>query len=250
MATMLAITRDVSPNIHLCELTHVDRQPIDFERASAEHAEYRRILASLGLDVVCLPGDPAYPDCVFIEDTAVVLPDVAVIARPGAVSRRGETSVVASELAKYRRLVRITPPATLDGGDVLVLDDALYVGVSSRTNDAAIEQLRAGTGREVIAVPVHGALHLKTAVTRVAEDALLVNRDWIDPSPFKRWSLIDAGEPFGANALLVGSVVVYPKSFPKTREKLERHGIDVRAVEAGELGKAEGGVTCCALLVA
>ena len=244
---MIAITRDVSPSINACELTHLQPQAIDYAAACAEHRQYRRLLASLGLEVVCIPADPAYPDCVFIEDTAIVLDDIAIITRPGASSRRGETRAVAEVVEQYRPLAHIEAPATLDGGDVLVLDDRIYVGLSQRTNEAAIAQLRFHTGREVIPVDVHGCLHLKSAITRVSRDALLVNRDWIDVAPFADWTLIDVAEPFGANALLLGDAVIYPKAFPKTREKL-RH-LDVREVDAGELAKAEGGVTCCSLIV-
>lgn len=235
--------------MHSCELTHLARTPIDVTMAAVEERDYRRTLASLGLEVVTLPGDPAYPDCVFIEDTAIVLPELAVITRPGAPSRRGETRVVADELQKHRPLVHIEAPATLDGGDVLILDDRIYVGLSERTNEAAIGQLRFHTRREVIPVSVHGCLHLKSAVTRVADDALLINREWIDATPFSELTLIDVEEPFGANALLIGSTVVYPAAFPKTRAKLEARGIDVRTVEMKELAKAEGGVTCCSLLI-
>jgi dimethylargininase len=248
---VIAVTREISPGIHLCELTHLDRVPIDPTIAAAEHREYSRILASLGVDVITLPGDPAYPDCVFIEDTAIVLDDVAVITRPGAPSRRGETRVVADELAKHRPLVFIEAPATIDGGDVLVLDDRIYVGLSARTNDAALAQLRLLTRREVIPVDVTGCLHLKSAVTRVSHDALLINRAWIDSTPFAGWTLIDIDpdEPSAANALLVGNVVIHPDMFPKTRAILESHGIAVRTVPNTELAKAEGGVTCCAVIV-
>ena len=243
---MLAITRDVSPNVHLCELTHLERQPIDYHRASAEERVYRETLASLGLTVINLPGDADHPDCVFIEDTAVVLPELAVITRPGAESRRGETRVVAEELAKHRPLVHLEAPATLDGGDVLILDDRIFVGLSERTNEAGIAQLRLHARREVIPVRVDGCLHLKTAITRVANDALLVNRAWIDVAPFAGWKLIDVEEPFAANALRIGETLIYPDSFPKTLAKLE--GFDVRTVPMGELAKAEGGVTCCSLI--
>ncbi|MFL6247362.1 MAG: dimethylarginine dimethylaminohydrolase family protein [Thermoanaerobaculia bacterium] len=246
---MIAITRDVSPSIARAELTHLERVPIDYERARVQHEAYRELLASLGCEVISLPGDAAYPDCVFIEDTAVILDDMAVITRPGAESRRGEVAVVADALAPYRRLVRIEAPATLDGGDVLVLRDRIYVGSSSRTNDAAIAQLRALTGREVIRVDVHGALHLKTAATAVSEDALLITREWIDVTPFAGLKLIDAEEPFGANAVRVGNTLIYPTAFPRTRAILESHGFDVRTVDADELAKAEGGVTCCSLLI-
>ena len=246
---MIAITRDVARTIQNAELTHVDRQRIDYVMAAAQHEEYRRLLTSLGCEVVTLPADDAYPDCVFVEDTAIVLNDLAVITRPGAESRRGETRAIADALESLRPLVHIEAPATLDGGDVLVTDDRIYVGLSTRTNEAGIEQLRFHTRREVIAVPVGGALHLKTAVTRVAKDTLLLNREWVDAALFEGWKLIDVdpAEPMGANALLLGDVVIYPTAFPKTLEKL-RH-LDVHTIDASELAKAEGGVTCCALLL-
>jgi dimethylargininase len=244
---LIAITRDVSPSINACELTHLAPQTIDYTMAQLQHREYRRTLASLGLEVVRIPADPAYPDCVFIEDTAIVFDDLAVITRPGAPSRRGETRAVADALEPYRPLAHIEAPATLDGGDVLVLDNRVYVGISQRTNEAALAQLRFHTRREVIPVNVHGCLHLKSAITRVSKDALLVNRNWIEINAFDGWTLIDVEEPFGANALLVGETVIYPNSFPKTLEKL-RH-LDVRLVDASELAKAEGGVTCCCLLL-
>ncbi|MEO8379015.1 MAG: arginine deiminase family protein [Acidobacteriota bacterium] len=245
---MIAITRDVSPSIASAELTHLQRTPIDYGRAVEQHGRYRELLASLGHTVVDLPGDAAFPDCVFVEDTAIVLDDLAVITRPGAASRRGETALMAEALARHRPLAFIEAPATIDGGDVLVLDDRIYVGQSARTNAAALEQLRRLTHREVFAVDVHGALHLKTAVTRVGPDTLLVNRDWLDLTPFAGWTLIevDPAEPFAANALLVDDVVIYPTAFPLTQARLA--GLDVRTVDADELAKAEGGVTCCAVL--
>ncbi|HYI11526.1 MAG TPA: arginine deiminase family protein, partial [Thermoanaerobaculia bacterium] len=144
---------------------------------------------------------------------------------------------------------RMEAPATLDGGDVLVLNERIYVGRSERSNDAGIEQLGRLSGREVIGVDVHGALHLKTAITRVSEDALLVNREWVDVAPFGGWTLIDVdpSEPFGGNALLVGETVVYPTAFTRTAARLREHGLSLRTVDADELAKAEGGVTCCCL---
>jgi len=243
---MIAITRDVPSTVDAGEVTFRTRERVDVERARAQHHRYREMLASLGCEVISLPADDAHPDCVFVEDTAIVLDDLAVITRPGAESRRGETRVIADALAPYRTLVRIEAPATLDGGDVLVLDDRIYVGLSTRTNESAIAQLRSLTRREVIPVEVRGVLHLKSAVTRVSRDALLVNRTWIDVAPFAGWTLIDADEP---NALLVGDVVIYPSAFPRTAEALRSRGIDVRTVDADELAKVEGGVTCCSLIL-
>ncbi len=247
---MIAITRDVSPSIAHAELTHLERVPIDYERAHAQHEQYRALLASLGCEVISLSADTAFPDCVFIEDTAIVFDDLAVITRPGAESRRGEVAVVAEALARFRPLVHLEAPATLDGGDVLVLGERIFVGASSRTNAEALRQLRALTGREVIRVDVHGALHLKTAVTAVADDTLLINREWLDIAPFEGCSFIDIdpAEPFGANAVRVGQSLIYPTAYARTRARLEAYGLDVRTVDADELGKAEGGVTCCSLL--
>ena len=134
---------------------------------------------------------------------------------------------------------------------MLVLDDRIYVGRSQRSNEEALTQLRQLTGREVIGVDLHGALHLKTAITRVSRDTLLVNREWIDVAPFAGWTLIDVDptEPFGANAVLLDDALIYAAAYTRTRAKLESRGIDVRTVLADELAKAEGGVTCCSLLM-
>jgi dimethylargininase len=246
---MIAITRDVSPSVAQCELTHLARTPINYERAVEQHTQYRTLLASLGCKVIDIAADSVYPDCVFIEDTAIVFDELAVITRPGAESRRGEVNAVAAELAQYRKTVRIEYPGTIDGGDVLVLDDRVFVGRSSRTNGEGIAQLRKLSGREVIPIELHGALHLKTAITRVSRDTLIVNREWLDLTAFRGWKFIDVdpSEPFAANALLVGDVVIFPNAFPKTRAKLAH--LDVHPVDADELAKAEGGVTCCSLLL-
>lgn len=244
---MIAITRDVARSIEQCELTHLERVSISYERAAAQHHEYRALLASLGCEVIDIPADDAYPDCVFIEDTAVVLDDVAVITRPGAESRRGEVDVVAAVLARYRPIARIEAPGTIDGGDVLVIGERIFVGRTARTNDDGIAQLRALTRREVIPVDVHGALHLKTAVTWLGGNVLLANREWFDVVPLNGFQFIDVDEPFAANALRIDDVIVYPSSFPRTLAKLRE--FDLRTVNADELAKAEGGVTCCSLLL-
>jgi dimethylargininase len=248
---VIAITRDVAPSVARAELTHLARTPIDYQRAVEQHRQYRELLAKLGCKVIEIPADPRHPDCVFIEDTAVVFDNVAVITRPGAESRRDEIHEVAAVLSDYRRLAPIERPGTLDGGDVLVMDDRIFAGRSARTNDAGINELRRLSGREVVAVEVTGALHLKTAITRVAPDTLLVNREWLDVAPFAKYSLIDIDpeEPFAANALLVRDTIIYPTAFPRTAARLRAHGLNVQLIDADELAKAEGGVTCCCLLL-
>jgi dimethylargininase len=251
---LVAITREVSASIGRCELTHVPRAAIDVDVARAQHRRYEESLAALGCEVQRLPADPELPDSVFVEDTAVVLDKVAVITRPGAASRRPETQAVAEALKPYRRLSYIEAPGTVDGGDVLRVGRTLFVGISGRSNRAGVAQMRAllaPFGYAVREVPVSGCLHLKSAVTQVAEDALLVNRAWVDARPFEHLRLVDVdpAEPLGANALLVGGVVVYPAAYPRTRERLEARGIACRIVDVSELAKAEGAVTCCSLIL-
>jgi dimethylargininase len=194
------------------------------------------------------------PDAVFVEDAAIVLDDLAIITRPGAPSRRPETVSIEKALEPYRIIRRIEPPGTLDGGDVLRIGMVLYVGVSGRSDAAGIEQLRAHInpfGYSVMAVPVRGCLHLKSAVTQVGPATVLINRQWVDPGHFAGMEWIDVSpeEPHGANALFVDGRVVYPDDFPRTAQRLDRAGINVRPVGVSELAKAEGGVTCCSLLV-
>ena len=250
----VAITRKVSPAIAACELTHVSREPIDLDLAREQHAGYVRLLKSLGCDVVELPAEPSMPDSVFVEDTAIVLDGIAVITRPGAPSRQAETASIMDALRPYRSLAQITAPGTLDGGDVVRVARTLYVGASGRSNSAGIDQLRrmaAPHGYSVVDVPVHGCLHLKSAITEVAEGTLLVNREWVSAEPFLGHELIDIaeGETHAANALRLGQSVVYPSRFGKTASRLRDRGIDLHLVSLSELAKAEGAVTCCSLIL-
>ena len=250
----IAITRAVSASISRCELTHAARTPIDVDRARQQHRAYETCLAALGCEVRQIAEDGRYPDAVFIEDTAIVLDELAIVTRPGAESRRGEVEAVAEMLRDYRTVASIDEPATLDGGDVLQLDRVLYVGRSLRTTSRGIDSLRelvAPHGYRVEAVTVEGCLHLKSAVTRVSDDALLMNRAWLPAAPFADWRIIDVdpSEPAAANALRIGDSVVFPEELTRTRRRLEAEGIDVRPVPASELAKAEGGVTCCSLIL-
>jgi dimethylargininase len=248
---LLALTRSVPPSMADCELTHLAREPIDVARATVQHQAYEDALTSLGYTVRHLPPEPDLPDSVFVEDTAVVVDELAVITRPGAPSRRGETFSVAHALRAYRALAFIDDPGTLDGGDVLRIGKRIFVGRSERTNDEGIAQLRmhlAPFGYTVDAVEMHDCLHLKTAVTALSDSIVLLNRAWVDLPGFDVVE-VDPDEPFAANALFTPRGVLMPSAFPRTIERVRRHGIDVHTVDASELAKAEGGVTCCSLLL-
>lgn len=249
----IALTREVSPAFDQCELTHLERQPIDVRLAQTQHHAYENCLSQLGCAVYRLPAEPDLPDSVFVEDTAVVVEELAIITRPGAESRRLETASMAKTLSPYRKLVRIQAPGTLDGGDVLRVGRTIYVGSSSRSNPAALEQMRSALapfGYTVQGVPVNGCLHLKSAVTRVGKDTLLINRDWVEASAFGDMKCIevDEAEPSGGNGLLVNDVLIYPANYPKTLSRLRTEGIAVKPVDVSEVIKAEGGVTCCSVI--
>jgi len=250
---LIAITRKVSPSIGRCELTYLERAPIDVERARLQHRRYEEALASLGVQVRSLPALPDLPDSVFVEDAAVVLDECAVIARPGADSRKPEVDSIEEVLAPCRKLYRVRPPGSVDGGDVLRVGREVFIGLTGRTNRSAIDQMAAFLrphGYTVRAIPVGGCLHLKSAVTQVAANTLLINSEWVSKSHFPgmRFIDVDPSEPHAANALMIGDTVIYQPSYPATRKSLEGAGIRLVLVDESELGKAEGALTCCSLV--
>ena len=253
MPPLIAITRDISPSIVNCQLTHLAREPIDFAVARGQHRDYEQALEGLGCAVERLSASDEMPDSVFIEDTALVFDELAVITHPGAKSRRLETPDVATALARHRPLAHITAPATIDGGDVLIVGRRVFVGVTTRTNEQGIEQLRAALqpfGYRVGPASVRGCLHLKSAVTALDDQTLLANRRWIDEHEFADFELIDvdAREPMGANVVRVGARLLYAAAFPRTRDRVAQRGYDVVAIDVSEIAKAEGAVTCCSLI--
>ncbi len=254
MKQTIAITRKVSRRFNECEITHIDRQPIDLELAREQHRQYEEALEGLGVQVIRLPEEPDLPDAVFVEDTALVLDELAVMLRPGAKSRRGEMAAVEQALQPWREIRRLEAPATADGGDILVLGREVLVGLSTRSNAAAVEQLRMileRHGYRVRRVPVNGCLHLKSAVTQAGPGLLLVNPQWVEKQEFPGWEFIevDPAEPGAANLLLLpGGGAVYPQHYPRTQERLQKAGVDLTLVPATEVAKAEGAVTCCSIV--
>jgi len=248
-----AITRGVSPAISRCELSFIDRKPIDLARAREQHQAYEVLLAKLGSRVISLPPEPDLPDSMFVEDPAIVLDEIAVILPLGTESRRGEAPSLAKELSKYRKLVYVELPGTLEGGDVLRIGRKLFVGLTKRSNAEGVRQLAEIVkphGYEVISVAVTGCLHLKSAVTCIADNALLANRAWFDTSPFAgyEWIDVDPSEPHAANALAIGGTIVLPTSFPRTRGRIGSLDYRVTPLDISELQKAEAGLTCSSLL--
>jgi dimethylargininase len=189
-----------------------------------------------------------------VEDTAFILPEVAVITRPGADSRKPETESILRTLAPLKKLVQLKAPATLDGGDVLVMGKSIFIGLSTRSNQEAIAQLKellGDFGYSVTGIQMHDCLHLKSAVSRVDDKTLLINKNWLDTYHFMEYLLIEVhpDEPFAANCLPVGDFVIYPTAFSGTATRLEEAGYKLLRVDVSELAKAEGAVTCCSLII-
>jgi dimethylargininase len=251
----IALMRGVPPTLAQDERSFREREPIDLERALAQHAAYAALLRSLGLELVELPADPTLPDCCFVEDAAVVLDELALITRPGAPSRRGEIPAIAAALAGHRPLETTEAPATLEGGDVLRVAHTLYVGRSGRTNEPGIARLAAVVeplGYRVVPVPVTGCLHLKSAVTALDQERVLVNRAWLDPAPLRGLELVEVApaEPGAANVLRVAGLVVAHAGFPRTLDRLASLGYSLRLLDVSEFLKAEAALTCKSLLFA
>lgn len=248
-----AIVRPVSLSMNDCELTHLERQPININLAQEQHDAYIRLLSECGCHILGARPEPELPDSVFVEDTAVVLPELAIITHPGAVSRKAECISIAEILQPFRPLYYLDQSYHLDGGDVLVIEKNIFIGLSSRTDQGAIQwiqKLLAPQGYLVKAVPIKECLHLKSAVTYLGNDQVLINHNWVDTSFFQDYKSITVHpkEPGGANALTLGSRTIYSQAYPRTAEKMNQAGLEVKLVDNSEMIKAEGAVTCCSIV--
>ena len=249
----VALTRQPPQSLVHCEVSHVEREAIDFSQAVRQHQKYCRALQQHGLDVQTLPPVEAYPDSVFVEDNAIVLDELAVLTSMGTDSRKGEPALLRPVLSEYREVVELSRPATIEGGDVVRVGKTLYVGRSARTNQEGIEALRRiaePLGYVVQPIEVHGCLHLKTACSSLDDETLLVNSSWINVNRLGAFRLlpVPATEPYGANVMRVGQGILANASCPSTITMLETHGYAVSALDISEFSKAEAGLTCLSLI--
>ncbi|MFK8009867.1 MAG: dimethylarginine dimethylaminohydrolase family protein [Saprospiraceae bacterium] len=248
-----AITRAISPNMDHCELTHFQREPINIQNAIQQHKKYKKVLEELGCKLISAPAVPDLPDSIFVEDCAIVLDELAIITHPGAPSRREEVKGIAEVLASHRKLFYIESPGIIDGGDVLVIGKNIWVGLSNRSNLIAIEQLKKITspfGYSVNGVEVTDCLHLKSAVTQVEKNTVLLNPNWINIDIFKAYKIIEIhpDEPNAANALLINDIILFPKAYPLTTQILKDKGLQIINLDNSEVTKAEGALTCCSII--
>ncbi|UCC72629.1 MAG: dimethylargininase [Gemmatimonadota bacterium] len=248
-----AIVRGVPATFDRAIIPHETTKPIDVARAREQHERYCQVLEDVGLSLIRIAADDRFPDCCFVEDTALVLGDKAVITAPGAESRRGETAAVERTLRDLKVVQHIRPPATLDGGDVLRIDDRLYVGLTRRTSRAAVRQLQAilsGGGYEIVPVEVSGILHLKSACTHLGGDVVAYLPGHVDESVFTSYRRIavSRGEAQAANCLSMNGVVLVPVGAPETRERIELAGFETLEIDISEAHKAGGGLTCSSII--
>jgi dimethylargininase len=223
-----------------------------YELMIKQHDAYVKTLRALGLEVIVLDPQPDYPDAYFVEDTAVITPDAAIITNPGAETRRGEEDTIEPVLARYRNTVRISAPGTLDGGDVLMVGTHFFVGISERTNREGAEQLGSileEVGNTWTAIPVEAGLHLKSSVNHVGKNTLLVTKDFADHQEFEGYDrvVLDPAEKYAGNSLLIDNCLIMPKGFPGTRKKLEALGLEIIDLDVSEVRKMDGGLTCLSL---
>jgi dimethylargininase len=246
-----AITRRPGPNCADGLTTSTLGRP-DFELLLAQHEHYVNTLRGLGLEVEVLPAEPSHPDAYFVEDPAIVLPEVAVITIPGALARRGEQDTLAAALTRHRPLVYIESPGHLEGGDVLMVGRHLFIGLSERTNEAGAEQLGkilAANGYTCTAVPVGPGLHLKSSVNVVGPNTLLLTAGFTGHPAFGGYNqiVLDEDEAYASNSLLINGSLIMPAGFPRTRASLEPLGQPIIELDVSEVKKMDGGLTCMSL---
>jgi dimethylargininase len=254
MPSPTAIVRQPGGDLSACELSYQQRDSIDAERLATQHAAYVAALRVAGLNVITLPALPEFPDSVYVEDTAIVLDEVAILTRPGAPSRLGEVGPMAKTLEPLRTCLSMQVPSTLDGGDVCLHDGVLYVGQGGRTNHAGLKELAhlvLAHGYRVKAVELGDCLHLKSAMSSLPDGRILLYRDWLNLSRVEHSGIIEAhpSEPCGANVLAVGEHVICSSAYPRTNERLSSEGFNLLEVNLSEVHKMEAAVTCPSLIL-
>ncbi|NNE98545.1 MAG: dimethylargininase, partial [Pyrinomonadaceae bacterium] len=248
-----AITHRPSSKLTECNLTFLPKSQIDLKLALDQHKVYCQTLEDLGIKVITLTENSSMPDSVFVEDTALVLDEIAIITSMGASSRKPESALIENTLKEFRNTERISPPARIDGGDVLRLGKKLFVGNSTRTNKKAVRALHklvSPYGYEVIRVKVSDCLHLKTGCSSLDDNTILINPDWINRDSFKEFKQIEVpvDEPFAGCVLRVGDTVLMHSGFKRTIKLVEKYGFNVRPIDISEFQKAEAGITCMSII--
>ncbi|CAI1631892.1 dimethylarginine dimethylaminohydrolase family protein [Serratia proteamaculans] len=224
----------------------------DIATTGRQFLAYVDTLLRLGLKVTVLPAVPAFPDAHFVEDTAVVMPELAVITHPGAPSRQGEVATIAPLFEGERPVVRMSQRGHLDGGDVLLVDHQFFVGLTSRTDEAGIGEFSAAVepyGYRVTAIEVSAGLHLKSIVNYVGRNTLLLTEDYQHHPAFSGFNsiVIPEAESYAGNTLWINDTLITPQGYPQTLAQIEKLGMPIVQLDTSEFKKMDGGLTCLSL---
>ena len=234
-------------------LTTADLGPPDYALALAQHEAYRQALIRCGLEVTCLPADDAYPDSTFVEDTALITPECAIIMRPGAESRRGEAAAMESIVRGLMQNVhRVESPGTADAGDIMAIGRHYYIGISERTNDAGARQIidiLRSHGMAGSLLTVQQGLHLKSSASYLENGNVLVAGDFKSSPELARLNQIpvDDEERYAANSVWVNGCVLVPSGYPRTEKAIRSRGYETMALDVSEFRKLDGGLSCLSL---
>ena len=247
-----AIVRPVPDSYDRC--IWMNREKIDVALAKIQHVEYCRALQKLGLSLTWIRGDNALPDSCFVEDTAVVFGEKAVICNMRAKSRANEVGEVAKVMGELKDTYRIKPPGTIDGGDVLIVEDRVFVGISARTNLHAISQLKKileNSRMNLVPVKVRKVLHLKSACTYLGNEVVILSRGCFDTNVLHGLGkiFVPRGEGYAADCLAVNETVLMAKGYAETRKLVEKEGFQVEELEISEFRKGDGALTCLSIML-
>jgi len=234
-------------------ITTSDMGKPDFKLALKQHDAYCEILRKCGVDLIVLETESEYPDCCFVEDTALLTEKIAVITRPGAETRRGEIESIEKIVIEYKKIERIEAPGTLDGGDIIRMEDHFLIGISDRTNEKGgrqLDKILSEYGYTATPVRVKGGLHLKSGLNYIGENTFLAIEQFSQLDELQEYTLIpiDEDESYAANSLHVNDYLLIPKGFPKMKERIKAAGFNFIEVETTEFQKMDGGLTCLSLL--
>ena len=248
-----AITGGVSRRIDACQLTHRSREEVNYEKACSQLEQYCQLLGRWGVDLMPVAASDSHPDCCFVQDTAVVLDEVCVIASMGAETRLGEVAEVEKIIAPLRKIRHILSPATLDGGDVVQFGKRLFVGLSTRTNArgiAALAEIVECFGYTVIPVVVNGGLHLTTGCGIVNDETVLLNPRWLDAFAFSglRQLYVPEDEPWAANTIRIDNNVCLEEGALQTVDLVQPYAGNIATLDISEFRKAEGSLSCLSLI--
>ena len=246
-----AIVRPVPNSYDHCVRTNVEK--IDVALAKKQHAEYCKALENLGLKLIWVKGDDTLPDSCFVEDTAIIIGEKAIICNMKVKSRAREVIEVAKVLEKLKEIYYIKPPVTIDGGDALKIENKIFVGISERTNMQAVHQLKKilnNSDVEVVPVKVKNVLHLKSACTYLGNNYVILSKGHFDVNILQGYEkiLVPKGEAYAADCLAIDGTVLMAKGYPKTKKMIEAAGFSVKEMEISEFRKGEGALTCLSIL--